>query len=132
MSLPVAASAPAGRWKATALRTLEVTLALWLASAGLAQLYGAGQTMQIFDMIGAGQWFRIFTGLVELAAAALLVTRGMAAFGAILAAAAMIGATSANFLILDHDAIHALVPALIFLALAWIKRGELFSAFSDA
>ncbi len=46
-----------------------------------------------------------------MAAAALLVTPGMAAFGAILAAAIMIGATSANLTVLDRDAVHALVPA---------------------
>ncbi|MDH7794078.1 MULTISPECIES: DoxX family protein [unclassified Beijerinckia] len=132
MSLPVAAPAPAGRWKTISLRFLELALALWLVSDGLAKLYGAGQSVQIFDIIGAGQWFRVVTGLLELTAAGLLVTRGMAAFGAILAAAIMIGATSANLLVLDHDALHALVPALIFLILAWIKRGELFSAFTHA
>ncbi|MBN9084362.1 MAG: hypothetical protein BGP04_12890 [Rhizobiales bacterium 62-17] len=132
MSLPVASPSPVGRWKTITLRFVELGLAFWLTTDGIAKLYGTGQTIEIFNAIGAGQWFRILTGLIQMAAAALLVTRGMAAFGAILAAAIMVGATSANLTVLDRDAVHALVPALIFLAIAWIKRGELFSAFSHA
>lgn len=132
MSLPVASPSPTGRWKTITLRLIELALAFWLTADGIAKLYGAGQTIEIFNAIGAGQWFRVLTGLIQMAAAALLVTRGMTAFGAILAAAIMIGATSANLTVLDRDAVHALVPALIFLAIAWIKRGELFSVFSHA
>lgn len=104
MSLPIAPPAPSGRWKAVALRTIEVMLAFWLAIAASTKLYGSEAMVQTFDTIGVGQWFRVITGVIELSAAALLLMRGTTAFGAILAAAVMIGAASAisSFWIKTH------------------------------
>jgi len=45
--------------------------------------------IQVFDAIGLGQWFRIFTALVEIVGVIGLVTPGLAAFGALCLCATM-------------------------------------------
>ena len=53
--------------------TVRVLLALAFGAAGAAKLAGATLMVQIFDLIGIGQWFRYVTGMVELAGAILLL-----------------------------------------------------------
>ena len=76
-----------------------------------------------FELIGLGQWFRYFTGLLEvLGAVALLVPR-VAFYGAALLATVMVGALIAHAAILG---IAAAAPALILLvlnvAIAYFRR----------
>src|SRR5258706_9421095 len=50
---------------------LRLLLALAFGAAGAAKLAGAVQMIQVFDLIGIGQWFRYVTGVVEVAGAGL-------------------------------------------------------------
>ena len=58
-------------------------------AAAVAKLIGVPLLIQVFDAIGLGQWFRIFTALVEIIGVIGLVTPGLAAFGALCLCATM-------------------------------------------
>ena len=51
-----------------------------------------GTWFQIFEQIGLGQWFRVFTGVVQTLGGALLVFRRTLTVGAVLLGATMLGA----------------------------------------
>jgi len=57
---------------------LQGLLAAAFLAAGGAKLAGVPMMVQIFDQIGMGQWFRIVTGLVEVAGAVALLVPGFA------------------------------------------------------
>ena len=61
------------RWKTISFLALRIAFALLLVAAGGAKLAGNAQMVQLFDAIGIGQWFRIFTGVCELLTAILLL-----------------------------------------------------------
>jgi putative oxidoreductase len=62
--------------KVKALWVLKVLLCLVFLAAGGAKLVGHERMVQVFDMVGIGQWFRVATGVIEVGAAlALLVPR---------------------------------------------------------
>ncbi|RRO18742.1 DoxX family protein [Saccharopolyspora rhizosphaerae] len=103
---------------------LQVLLAAFFVFAAAPKLLGDPLAVQMFDQIGFGQWFRHFTGAVELAGAiGLLIPRlcGLAAFGLALV---MVGAALAELFPLGAPAL-ALPPlalCLLFLFLAWARR----------
>src|SRR5260221_12787834 len=61
---------------------LQGLLAAAFLAAGGAKLAGVPTLVQLFDQIGAGQWLRIVTGLVEVAGAVALLGPGFARLGA--------------------------------------------------
>jgi putative oxidoreductase len=81
--------------------------------------------VQLFDAIGIGQWFRIFTGICELLTAILLLFPATIGIGALLGFGVMVGATIANIFILHHDFIHSSIPAIILALMAWTHRRQL-------
>ncbi|TWF95165.1 DoxX family protein [Saccharopolyspora dendranthemae] len=106
---------------------LQVLLAAFFVFASMPKLLGDPTAVQMFDLIGFGQWFRYFTGGVELLGAiGLLIPRlcGLAAFGLALV---MVGATLAQIFPLGAPAValSPLVLCLVFLALAWARRGSI-------
>ncbi len=80
--------------------------------------------VDLFRRIGYGQWFRYFTGVVEIAGALLVVLPWTANAGLALCAATMLGATLTHIVLLGHPA-DCIVPATFFAALAgfwWSRR----------
>jgi len=75
---------------------LRIAFALLLVAAGGAKLAGNAQMVQLFDAIGIGQWFRIFTGICELLTAILLLFPATIGIGALLGFGVMVGATIAS------------------------------------
>jgi putative oxidoreductase len=68
--------AASGKGRLIILWTLSVVTALAFIVAGSSKLAGAPAMVEIFDKVGVGQWFRYFTGLVELTAGiGLLISR---------------------------------------------------------
>jgi uncharacterized membrane protein YphA (DoxX/SURF4 family) len=68
--------ATSGKGRIIILWTLSVVTALAFIVAGGSKLAGVPAMIQIFDKVGVGQWFRYFTGLVELTAGiCLLISR---------------------------------------------------------
>ena len=123
----------AGRAGNIALWTLQVLLALGFAFSGFAKFAGEATVVQMFDTIGWGDWFRYFTGVVEIAGAiGLLIPRmtGLAALGLV---GVMVGALITHAAI-GGNPVAAIVLAVLAGVVAWGRRGrttELVSAFAS-
>jgi len=80
--------------------------------------------VQLFARIGIGQWFRYFTGGLEVICAVLLVIPKTSAVAAALLACTMVGVMFVHLLVL-HDGsawIFSGLPLLILVAVAWKRR----------
>ena len=115
MSTIVAASVQP-RWKSVSLWIVRGLLAFVFLGAGGAKLYGVPLMVEEFGHMGLGQWFRYFTGSLEVLGALLILLPSLAAFGALLLICIMIGATIMHLLVIGGSA----VPALVLLALSAI------------
>lgn len=113
------------RWKSIAFWALRLSLALLLIVAGIVKLIGIDEMIRLFEEMEVGQWLRYVTALLEIAAAILLLIPATMAFGALIGGCIMIAATLVYFFILHQDAMRALIPAVIFLAIAWRHRMEI-------
>jgi putative oxidoreductase len=128
----------------TARPTRALTVALWIvqgllgvffvAASGAPKLFGQADAVEGFDLIGAGDWFRILVGVLEVAGGiGLLVPRlsGLAAIGLGLL---MIGAAYTNAFIVDgHWPVSTpLVLLAVFVLVAWGRRGETRRLFGGA
>jgi uncharacterized membrane protein len=110
-----------------ALWALQVLLAaFFVVAAAVPKLTGQEVAVEIFDQIGAGQWFRYLVGTLELAGGiGLLVPRlsGLAALGL---SGVMTGAVITQLFVLG-DPIVALTPAgagVLLAVVAWGRRGR--------
>lgn len=72
--------------------TASILLALIFLSEGAAKFRDRGLWPRMFEQIGFGQWFRYFTGVVEITGALLLLVPATRLYGAILLACTMFGA----------------------------------------
>jgi uncharacterized membrane protein YphA (DoxX/SURF4 family) len=101
-----------------------VSAAAFLAAGG-AKLAGAPMMVGIFDQIGAGQWFRIFTGAVEVTGAIAILVPATVAFGAVLLVATMVGAVFTHLVLIGGSPIPAIVLLVITSTVAWLHRNSL-------
>ena len=105
-----------------ALWVLQILLAALFLFSGSAKLFGEAQAVQLFDDVGAGQWLRHLTGLLEVAGGiGLPIPRlcGLAALGLI---AVMGGALVTDAFIVDGGPFRPLVPMLGLAVVAWFRR----------
>lgn len=104
--------------------TLQIALAgLYLFSGGN-KLAGDPMMVQYFDAIGFGQWFRYFTGTIEIAGAAGLLLPRIAPFAAALLAAVMVGAVISHLFVGGSP----VLPIVLFVALGgivYLRRNQL-------
>lgn len=126
MSATEIAEAP--RWRRFGLWGAKAVLAATFAAAGGAKLAGVQPMVEVFDTIGAGQWFRYLTGAIELAGAAALLLPALAGFAALLLAATMAGATLAHLTVLPGSALPAIALLALCLLVASAHRGEIRAA----
>jgi len=78
----------------------------------------------LFQAIGLGQWFRYFTGVVEIVGGLLVLVPRMAAGGLALLALTMLAASLIHIFVLGHPA-NAVITTAIALALGgfgWSRR----------
>ncbi|RXT56662.1 DoxX family protein [Bosea sp. Tri-44] len=126
MSATEVSEAP--RWRRLGLWAVKALLAASFAVAGGAKLAGLQPMVEVFDMIGFGQWFRYLTGTIELAGAAALLLPALAGFAALLLAATMVGATLAHLTVLPGSPL----PAAVLLALCLLVASAHRSAIEAA
>ena len=69
----------------------------------------SGDWFRIFERIGWGQWFRYFTGAVQITGALLLLTRWTLTIGAVLLACTMVGAMIVDIVVM-HSVGYAFLP----------------------
>jgi putative oxidoreductase len=110
-----------------------LSLTLWVLQGLLALVFlyfGTGKFrhepfwIELFAKIGLGQWFRYFTGGLEVICAILLLIPRTAAIAAALLACTMGGAVLTHlFLLRDgYAAVFPGLPLLILLVVAWKRR----------
>ena len=92
--------AAAGKERLIILWILSVMTALAFIAAGGSKLAGAPAMVEMFDKVGVGQWFRYFTGLLELTASIGLLIPRYAFYAAVALAVVMIGAIIAQLTVL--------------------------------
>lgn len=103
----------------TAWRAARASAALLFGAAGLLKLVGIESMVDLFDAIGVGQWFRFFTGGVELLGAAMLFHRRTAILGALLLACVAVGAIFVHLRVIGGTPL----PAMFLLALTTVIAG---------
>jgi putative oxidoreductase len=116
MPLPVAEreSDPSVSW------SIRLAVAVIFVLTGVEKFAATGHWIQVFDQIGAGQWFRYATGAIEMMGGLLFLVPAATTLGAFLLAATMAGAMLIHVAIFHHPA-DALFPAayLAGVLLAW-------------
>jgi putative oxidoreductase len=115
----------AGKAANITLWILQILLAAAFLFSALAKLSGQPMMVDEFARLGVGQWFRYFTGGVELCAAALLATPSMASLGALLAVCTMLGAITAHLIRLGGSPAAAIVLLLLGLVIAGGRQQRL-------
>ncbi|MCI2422737.1 DoxX family protein [Saccharopolyspora sp. K220] len=107
-----------------ALWVLQVLLAAFFVFASVPKLLGDPMTVQMFGLIGLGQWFRYLTGALELLGAIGLLVPRLAGLAALGLAGVMIGATITQLFVFGSPALASMpfVLCLVFLAIAWGRR----------
>jgi uncharacterized membrane protein YphA (DoxX/SURF4 family) len=124
MQSPLAIQAPS-RGRVVGALILQGLLAAAFLAAGGAKLAGVPMMVQIFDQIGMGQWFRIVTGLVEVAGAVALLVPGFAALGAAWLGATMFFAVLTHLFILHSSAMPAVILLALNVLVVWLRRDQL-------
>src|SRR5713226_6610600 len=111
-------------------RTFVDSLALWVPRIGVAILFfalGASKFaahsgwVRVFDRIGIGQWFRVFTGGLQAGGAVLLLVPRVSWIGAAILSCTMLGAVVTQAFIL-HTALLAISPAVLLVITAVSAR----------
>ncbi|WP_067829787.1 DoxX family protein [Nocardia inohanensis] len=127
------ANATPGKTRNRVLWTLQIVLGLFfIIASGLPKLVGQADAVHAFETIGWGDWFRYFTGVVEVSGGiGLLVPRltGPAAAG--LSITTVLAAATQIFL-LDAPAL-APFPLILAVIFAWIayERRDSFATFTS-
>jgi uncharacterized membrane protein YphA (DoxX/SURF4 family) len=108
--------AASGKGRLIALWILSTFAALIFIGAGGAKLAGVAILVEMFDKVGVGQWFRYFTGFLEVAGAIGLLIPRYAFYAAVLLAIVMTGAIIAHVAVLGGSP----APAAVLLVLSGI------------
>lgn len=105
---------------------LAILLAIAFTLAGGIKLIGVPGMVQEFAQIGLGQWFRYFTGALEVSGAIGLLIPKVRFWAALQIAVVMMGATVANLTVLHLPPVARVTAILLALALllAWLRRSE--------
>ncbi|MGW4357073.1 DoxX family protein [Nocardia sp. NPDC004582] len=113
--------------------TLQIVLGLFfIIASGLPKFFGQADAVRIYNEIGWGDWFRYFTGLVEVSGGlGLMIPRlsGPAAAGLSITMVCA-AATQAFLLSAPGMAIFPLVLVGVFAWIAYERRAS-FATFTD-
>jgi putative oxidoreductase len=101
---------------------LSALLALIFLSAGAMKLMSRPAMVQEFAQVGLGQWFRYFTGILEVAGAICIVVPPLSRWGALLLAIVMSGAVVAHLMALHSPPTLPAILLVMVLAVAWLRR----------
>ena len=115
-------SSTAGRMGIALVWTLQVGSAAMFLFAGGLKLAGVPLMVHEFGIIGLGQWFRYFTGGLEVISAVLLLVPSLAFFGALALAATMVGAILAHLFIIGGSPAVPIVLLASTATIAWARR----------
>jgi putative oxidoreductase len=114
--------ATSGKGRLIALWTLSGLVALAFIAAGGGKLAGTAVMVELFDKVGLGQWFRYFTGLLEVSAGIGLLISRYAFYAAVLLAAVMVGAIIAHLTVLGGSPAPALALFILSGIIAYLRK----------
>ena len=101
---------------------LQIVSAAMFLMAGVSKLAGVPAMVQLFGLIGLGQWFRYLTGTIEVVSAVLLLIPSVASYAAALLAVTMVGAILTHLLIAGGSPAVAIGLLAATTTLAWARR----------
>jgi putative oxidoreductase len=101
---------------------LQGLAAFAFLAAGASKLAGAPAMVDMFARLGAGQWFRYLTGVLEVIGALALLFPKAAFYGAALLSAVMVGAIVAHLTILGGNPTPPFVLLVIVGVVTYLKR----------
>jgi putative oxidoreductase len=101
---------------------LQGLLAGAFLMAGTTKLTNAQMQVVIFERIGLGQWFRYFTGALEVIGAILVLVRRTAGLGATLLGMILVGAVDIHLLITGGNPVPSVVLLVIAVAVVWYRE----------
>ena len=104
---------------------LRVLLGLAFLFFSFMKLSGQPNMVAEFDIVGLGQWFRYFTGALELVGGLAVLVPRFSVLGAILLLLVDLGAFVAQVAILHMDWIHCVVIAALLGLLIYLQRSAL-------
>lgn len=119
VNIPVAKP---GLWRVIAGWILCVLIAFVFLMAGSMKLVGNQNMVQEFNQVGLGQWFRYFTGLLEVIGAIGVLIPRLSRYAAILLAVVMVGAITAQLTVLQSPPTLPGVLLVLTLIVAWLRR----------
>jgi putative oxidoreductase len=103
--------------------TLQILSAAMFLFAGGLKLAGVPLMVEEFGVIGLGQWFRYFTGTIEVVSAVLLMIPSLAAYGAAALFVTMIGAIFTHLFIIGGSPLIPIVLLASTGTIACARRG---------
>jgi putative oxidoreductase len=111
-----------GKVRLITLWILSGLVALAFLGAGGAKLAGVAVMVEMFDKIGRGQWFRYFTGILEVAGGVGLLIPRYAFYAAGLLAVVMVGAVITHLTILGTSPAVPVVLLVLSGTIAWLRK----------
>jgi putative oxidoreductase len=106
---------------------LQSAVAALFVLAGSLKLAGVPMEVELFRAIGLGQWFRYFTGSLELAGAAALFVPAVSPFAALTLATVMVGAVLTHLFVVGGSPLLPIALLVASLTLAWLRRERISS-----
>jgi putative oxidoreductase len=101
---------------------LQGLLAGAFLMTGTTKLASAQTQVAIFEEIGLGQWFRYFTGGLEVIGAILVLVPRTAGLAATLLGMIMVGAVDIHLLITSGNPVPSVVLLVIAVAVIWYRE----------
>ena len=114
--------AATGKGRLMTLWILSGLVALLFVGAGGAKLAGAAVMVDLFAKVGLGQWFRYFTGLLEVTAGIGLLIPRYAFYAAVLLAIVMVGAVIAHVTVLGGSPAAPIVLFVLVGIIAYLRK----------
>ena len=108
--------------KVIALWVLRVVVGLAFLAAGGSKLAGAPAMVAMFAKIGFGQWFRILTGLMEVAGAIVLFVPRFTVYAASMLAVVMVGAIGFHLTRLGGSPTPPIALLLLAILIVWLSN----------
>src|SRR5262245_16353768 len=94
----------------------RVAVAVAFLGFGSQKFSGDAMWIRVFDQIGVGQWFRYFTGTVQICGALLVLIPRTFLIGMALLACTMVGAMT-FWIVVAHLPFAAMIPGFVLAAL---------------
>lgn len=101
---------------------LQVVAALWLIMAALGKFSGAEASVETFEAIGFGAWFRYAVAGLELAGVIGLFIPRLVGLAALALVALLVGATLIQLFVVGSGVLMPLPLLVICAAIAWGRR----------